>query len=195
MVTCIITAQNQHTQPDEAPVLLYLLLRAQRRMSDERPASRGHCLALFSTAAVECCLSASGLRLAFPSSPPGATKPQGVWGLAVKWIPGREEGVWGEGNDEWQQVCRQMGRREPRRVPVEVQAAGFSTEPPSLASALWGEAGKVLRRQARGEMRWSGEKFNQPDESLSVHVKQEREGGKVWKVKEWQEVTGGRRTG
>lgn len=59
----------------------------------------------------------------------------------------------GEGSDEWQQVCRQMGRREPQRVPVEVQAAEFSTEPPSQASALWGEAGKVLRQQPRGEMR------------------------------------------
>ncbi|TDH03326.1 hypothetical protein EPR50_G00161600 [Perca flavescens] len=32
-----------------------------------------------------------------------------------------------------------MARQEPRRVPVEMQAAEFSTEPPSPASALWGE--------------------------------------------------------
>jgi len=52
----------------------------------------------------------------------------------------REQG--GEGSDEWQHVGRQMGRWDPRMVPVEVQAAKFSRETPNLVSALWGESGK-----------------------------------------------------
>lgn len=123
-------------------------------MSDERPASRGHRLALSSTAAVDYCLSA---RLwaegGFPTEPSRHHKALGCWGVEDKQIPVREKGVWGEGSDEWQQVRGQMGRQEPRRVPVEVQAVEFSTEPPSSASALWGEAGKVLKQQPRGEMR------------------------------------------
>ncbi|KAI9539439.1 Voltage-dependent calcium channel gamma-2 subunit [Dissostichus eleginoides] len=42
-----------------------------------------------------------------------------------------------------------MGRQESRRVPVEMQAAEFSAEPPSPESALWEEARKVLRRHSR----------------------------------------------
>lgn len=76
---------------------------------------------------------------------------------------------------------------------MEVQAAKLHTEPPSPVSALWGEAEKSAEAAATwgDEVKWW--KFNHPDESLSVHVKQARGGGmgeiEVWEAKVWQEVT------
>lgn len=54
----------------------------------------------------------------------------------------------GEGSGEWQLVGKQMVRQETQRVPAEVQALEFSTEPPNLVSALWGEAGRSAEAAA-----------------------------------------------
>lgn len=55
----------------------------------------------------------------------------------------KQEVIYGWGG---QQVCGQMGCLETLWVPVEGE--GPQSRP---ASALWGEAGKVLRQQPRGQ--------------------------------------------
>lgn len=83
----------------------------------------------------------------------------------------------GWGVDEWQQVGKADGPPGPPAGPSGEAGSQVQKQPPIPASALWGETGESADAAATWgeEVKWW--KFNQPDESLSVHVKQESGGG------------------